>query len=239
MSVSEGHRSVGRALEALELAVAADGGLALGDIATQIGAPKSSLHPLLRALVHRGYLSYEDNRYHVGPSVIALAAASQPSLVTLARPLREELRERFDETVMLGSMVGDTLVYLHVEESHQAVRYSPPRVRPPTENPSSIGKLYLAQLNDPAVEAYLETEAPADRREVLRQEIDEARRTGIAYNHGETFGDLTAVASRITVGRSLLACLAIGGPSTRLDPQSEKIAAALLEASGKIASDLR
>lgn len=239
MAGGEGHRSVARALHALELTVASEDGATLGELADRTGAAKSSLHPLLRALVARGYLVHEGNRYRTGPSIAALAAADRPALVPLARPYMAALRERFDETVMLGSMVGDTLVYLHTEESHQLVRYSPRRVRPPTKHPSSIGKVYLAQLDDDDLEAHLLTDALPDKRDELRREVVEARTTGVAFNHGDTFPDLSAVAARIDGTQGIVACLAIGGPSRRIDAQALQMAEALLEAAGAIGRSVR
>ncbi|KXX56009.1 IclR family transcriptional regulator [Rhodococcus sp. LB1] len=234
MADSEGHRAVSRALHALEIAVASGEGMTLGQLAEQVGAAKSSLHPLLKALVYRGYLTYEDTRYRTGPSIGALSAADSPSIVSVARPFMDDLLRQFNETVMLGSMVGDTLVYLHSVESDQPVRYVPPRVRPPTDRPSSIGKLYLAQLEDDDLERYVADHIQPDQAAALRAEVEEARITGVAFNHGDTLPDLSAVAARIVVGHDIMACLAVGGPSRRIDSRSPEIAAATLEAAASI-----
>ncbi len=155
MADSEGHRAVSRALHALELAAASKDGITLGELAHQMGAAKSSLHPLLKALVFRGYLTYDGSRYRTGPSIGALAAVDSPSIVPIAQPFMDDLVRQFDETVMLGRVVGETLIYLHNVESNQVVRYSPPRVRPPSDHPSSIEKLYLAQRDDEQIDLYI------------------------------------------------------------------------------------
>lgn len=156
MAGSEGHRAVLRALHALEIAVASEEGVALGEIADQLEAAKSSVHPLLKALVSRGYLTYEGMRYRAGPSVGALAGVDYPSVVPIAQPFMDNLLLQFDETVMLGRVVGETLIYLHSLESHQPVRYSPPRFRPPrvitrrrsrsSTSPNSIGSSSTSTL---------------------------------------------------------------------------------------------
>ncbi|EID77025.1 MULTISPECIES: IclR family transcriptional regulator [Rhodococcus] len=234
MAGSEGHRAVLRALHALEIAVASEEGVALGEIADQLEAAKSSVHPLLKALVSRGYLTYEGMRYRAGPSVGALAGVDYPSVVPIAQPFMDNLLLQFDETVMLGRVVGETLIYLHSLESHQPVRYSPPRFRPPSDHPSSIEKLYLTQLDREQLDQYIAEHIKPDKREKLRAEIVEARRTGLAFNHGDTFPDLSAVAARIVVGHDVIACLAVGGPSRRIEGRSSEIAAATLEAATSI-----
>jgi DNA-binding IclR family transcriptional regulator len=239
MAGSEGHRAVSRALHALEIAVASEDGVTLGQLADEVGAAKSSLHPLLKALVFRGYLTYEGTRFRSGPSIGALAAADNPSIVTVARPFMEELQRQFNETVMLGRVVGERLIYLHSVESDQLVRYSPPRVRPPSDYPSSIEKLYLAQLDDKGLERYLAEHIRPEKRDALCADVAEARNTGVAFNHGDTFPDLSAVAARIVAGHDMVACLAIGGPSRRIDSRSAEIANATLEAAINISKVLR
>ena len=231
---NEGHRAVARALQALEIVAAAERGLTLGELAEHIGAAKSSLHPLLKTLVIRGYLTYDDSRYQSGPTIGTLANPDNPSVVAVARPFMDELLRQFDETVMLGSMVGETLVYLHSVESNQLVRYSPPRVRPPTEYPPSITKLYLADLDDAALRNRLEATIRPELRERLLEEVREARKTGVACNRGDTFPDLSAVAARIRTDRGIVACLAIGGPTRRIDNRWDEITTATKKAATRI-----
>jgi DNA-binding IclR family transcriptional regulator len=239
MTGSEGHRAVSRALHALEIAVASEDGVTLGQLADALGAAKSSLHPLLKALVFRGYLTYEHTRFRGGPSIGALAAVDSPAIVPVARPFMEELKRQFNETVMLGSVVGDRLIYLHSVESDQVVRYSPPKVRPPSEFPSSIEKLYLAQLDGESLDRYLAEHVPQEKWHKLRADVAEARATGLAFNRGDTFPDLSAVAARIVVGHDIVACLAIGGPSRRIDSRSAEIAIAILDTATNIGKLLR
>ncbi|MFE5703505.1 IclR family transcriptional regulator [Rhodococcus koreensis] len=233
---NEGHRAVARALHALEVTVASEEGLTLTELASLIGAAKSSLHPLLKALVFRGYLTYDGVRYRAGRAIGTLSASESLSLVSVAKPFVGELRRQFNETVSLGTMVGETLIYLHNEESDQVVRYSPPRVRPMSQHPSSMGKLYLTQLSEADLQVYIEHHVHADKRALLVAEIHEARSTGVAFNRGESYPDLGSVAARIMVGGQVVACLAIGGPIRRMKPREGEMAAALQHATSAIES---
>jgi DNA-binding IclR family transcriptional regulator len=149
-----------------------------------------------------------------------------------------ELARRFGETVMLGAMLGDTLVYLDTIESDQLVRYSPPRVRPPMANPSSIMKLYLGQLSDGELAAYLDQHIAVESRGRLEEEIQKARVEGVAFNRGDTFSDLSAVAAAIISRGVLTACIAVGGPTARVGPRCEEMADALRTAGNDIADRL-
>ncbi|MGH3467271.1 MAG: helix-turn-helix domain-containing protein, partial [Thermocrispum sp.] len=79
-SGTDGHRAVARALQALEIVAASERALTLGELAAHVAAAKSSLHPLLKTLVMRGYLVYENGRYGPGPTVATLASTDGPSV---------------------------------------------------------------------------------------------------------------------------------------------------------------
>lgn len=233
------HRTVTRIATILEAVAAERGGLRLSALRDTLKAPKSSVHGLVKGLAAVGYLSERDGRYLLGPAVAALAATGQPSVADAARSSMERLHRQFDETVMLGSMVGDSLVYLETIESTQAVRYSPPRVRRHFENPSSIMKLYLAELSPEKLDEYLHGQiADPGRRAVLAGEIGTVRERGVAFNCGDTFRDLSAAAVGITEHGTLVACLAIGGPSHRMDHRLEEMAGALTLAAAEVARRL-
>lgn len=71
--MSSGHRAANRLVDILELLARRREGLALRDVSAQLEAPKSSLLPLLRALVARDYLSQGPaGEYRLGSSARAL-----------------------------------------------------------------------------------------------------------------------------------------------------------------------
>lgn len=68
-----GHRAANRLVDILELLARRREGLALREVSAQLEAPKSSLLPLLRALVARGYLSQgRAGEYRLGSNARAL-----------------------------------------------------------------------------------------------------------------------------------------------------------------------
>jgi DNA-binding IclR family transcriptional regulator len=240
LSDASEHRTVTRIAAILESVAASPDGMRLGELTGELDAPKSSVHGLVRGLTAIGYLAQRDGRYLLGPAVAGLAATGQSSIVDAARPYMERLQHRYDETVMLGSKVGEALVYLDTIESTQAVRYSPPRVRRHFESPSSIMKLYLAQLEPHRLDEYLNQHVSDQRRrETLREELADVRERRVAFNRGDTFPDLSAAAAGINDRGGLVACIAIGGPSHRIDDQLEQMAAALKTAASEISERIR
>jgi len=86
--------------------------------------PKSSVHRYLEVLVQEKFLERDvrAGTYRLGASFVTLASNEAQLVVLRARPYLERLRDRFDETVNLGTLSGDNIVYLDIIESPRAVR---------------------------------------------------------------------------------------------------------------------
>lgn len=70
------NKSVGRALQALELVAASEIALGLSQLAKALAVPRSSLHSLLRALAIRRFLEVDgDGRYNLGVRSLEVGAA--------------------------------------------------------------------------------------------------------------------------------------------------------------------
>ena len=126
VSMAGEHRTVSRVTTILERVAADHTGVRLTELAAVLDAPRSSVHGLVKGLVATGYLREEDGAYLLGPAVGALLMAAPPTLDLTARPEMEKLHRQFDETVMLASQVGDSVVYTNAIESTRVIRYSAP-----------------------------------------------------------------------------------------------------------------
>jgi len=237
-SVAKSHRTVSRVTAILELA-AERPGVRLATLAAALDAPKSSVFGLVKGLVSTGYLIEEGGGYHLGPALGNLLTAERPNLADAARPSLEELRDTFGETAMLGTAVGESVVYVAAVESRQPIRYSAPlRVRRPLYPPSA-GKVLLASWPDRRRDAYLRSiiDDPA-AFEHARQELGRVRADGVATNRGETLPDVSAAARPIVVHGRVVAAMAVAGPTTRISERLADIAEALVEATRTAASRL-
>jgi DNA-binding IclR family transcriptional regulator len=239
------HRTVSRVTAILEAAAAAAapgrGGVRLSELCAALDAPKSSVHGLVHGLIATGYLAEADGGagYVLGPAAGALLATPQPPLVQLARPMLEQLRDEFDETVTLGRPVGDSMVYLDTAESRQVLRYSPPlHVRRPLY-PTSAGKVALAHRSAARRAAYLAREfADPGRRADAEAVLTAVQAEGVAYNRGETLPDISAAACGVFVGNRLAAAVAIAGPTTRMAALLDEAAARLKSATADLSARL-
>ncbi|MEV0263759.1 IclR family transcriptional regulator [Streptomyces sp. NPDC050617] len=233
------HRTVTRVTTILETAAASDG-IRLAALCAVLDAPKSSVHGLVQGLVATGYLAERDSGYVLGPAAGALLGAVRPALADLARPAMERLLREFDETVMLGEPVGDSIVYVQVLESTQVIRYSAPlRTRRPLY-PTSTGKVALAHRDTARRNAYLRARLPDERRRArAREELAAVVAEGVAFNRGETLPDVSATAAGVFAGGGrLVACLAVAGPTPRTAERLDTVADAVRAAAKELSATL-
>jgi DNA-binding IclR family transcriptional regulator len=233
------HRTVARVMSMLELVLSSEpNGLRLGELAAAIGAPKSSVHGLAKGMVAAGYFREHDNRYLVGPAISTLIAAGPIALPGIYRHVLQELSERWTETAMLATLVGDTLVYLDSVEPDVLVRAAPKLHRRVPLWPRSTGKCLMAFMEPKRQESYLSRTA-ADEEEAaqMRKELDEVRRTGTAYNFGGTFEGHLSIASPIIPSSGVVTmAVAVVGIRARMESDMEEIAESIRVAVDSLAT---
>ncbi|MCK9792877.1 IclR family transcriptional regulator [Isoptericola sp. 4D.3] len=215
--------SVDKALLTLDaLARAGAGGVALADLAAEVGANKSTLHRTLAALRHRGYADQAaDGAYRLGPAVLSLGAAylAEDNLPGLLRPALEALRDEVDELVHLGTLAGQEVVYLDKVEPQRPLRvWSAVGRRIPVAT-TALGRALLAAA--PGSE-------PGDADDRLRDALSSARERGYAAETEENEPGIACVAVALLRGGRPVAAVSITAPVERMTgPAREARVAAL------------
>lgn len=223
----DGHRTVERVAAILELVASSARGVRLGDLAVGLEAPKSSVHGLLRGLVAVGYLVENNGRYTLGPGIPALLAPfHQRSLADVAHKELERLSETTGETVLLGTRVGTSIVYLDQVESKQEIRYAAHlRERRPLAH-TSMGKIFLADMSSRARERLLLRGRTSDGEDIsaLMAEVETVALEQVAYNRGETVSGVTGAASGIRDSSgTIVGAISVAGPSSRMNERLNDI----------------
>jgi len=224
----------------LEQVAAAHAGVRLAELAAVLDAPRSSVHGLVKGLVATGYLREADGAYVLGPAVSALLMAAPPSLDLIARPEMEKLHRQFDETVILASQVGESVVYTDAIESTRLIRYSAPLHTRRPLYPTSAGKCILAFAPARMRENYLTAHvAETEQRVLVRRELTEIAVAGVAANRGETEPDDSGVASPILIADQVASVICVSGPTSRILDRLDEIAVATKEAADDISERMR
>jgi DNA-binding IclR family transcriptional regulator len=222
------HRTVTRVMSIIELVMASEPtGARLGDLSGAIDAPKSTVHGLAKGLVATGYLREEDGHYLIGPAISGLLAAGASRLPSAYHHTLEQLSERWGETSILGTLVGEAVVYPDVVEPVAVIRASPPMNKRLSLWPRSSGKVFLAHMERRRMDAFLRRQFPDPvDQERVRAELAAIRETGIAISTaGPSNDELLGIASPVTFARSPVnTAIAVAGPAARMRDKLDQIA---------------
>lgn len=222
----------------------------VSEIARALALPKSTVHRLLQALARRGLVEQEGGRYAPGARLLALGieARERDPVVAAARPVLAAEARALGETVFLMAPRSVGLVVLDKAEGAGFLRAAPRLGEVVPLHATAAGKLAFAFAPErfPLEAAGLEgfTERTLRDRELLRAEVERARRQGFAENHGEWIEGLSVVAAPVlldTAGRSprLIAVLAVAAATPRLRQLGgAKVARHAVEAAHRIEASL-
>lgn len=234
------HRTVARVMAILEFVLASGSeGVRLLDLSAAVDAPKSSVHGLAKGLVATGYLREGRGRYFVGPAISTLIAVGPTALPAMYHETLEQLSTRWNETAMLATLVGSSLVYIHAVESKEFVRAAPDLNVRMSMWPRSAAKCFLAFMDSRHLEVYLRKNHPdPSDAEEIRTELEAIRETRVAVNDAGAGGANIGIASPILDADSrVIAAVVIAGPRSRMDVNLEEMIQNLRETTENLSHD--
>ena len=241
-------RAVHRVCEILDLLQQAPRGAALLDVARATRLPKSSAFRYLATLERRRYVERDPvtGSYRAGSAFLPLRAHEPELMARRARPHMERLRDRLGETINLGMLEGNRVIYLEIVESHRSMRLAARRGDRDPIHATALGKAIAANLPDRRVRAILEAEGmPRLTQRTLTDqdaylvELASTRERGYALDDGEHEIDGRCVAVPV-LGSNLPAAISYSAPASRfpLDRVGE-VAEILLEVASGVVGELR
>lgn len=188
-----GTRAIRRTCSVLkEVGAAANTGASLPQLVAATGMPKSSVHRYLEVLVQEGFLERDAQfgTYRLGARIVTLAINEAPLLVQRARPYLERLGGRFDETVNLGILSGDNIVYLDIIESPKTVRLAARVGDRDMIHSTALGKAIAADLPEAEVRAMLQrTGLPRRTANTITRAADYIKHLELVRRHGFALDD--------------------------------------------------
>jgi DNA-binding IclR family transcriptional regulator len=217
--------SLTKALGLLEATAGHPDGRSLADLAAEVGMPKSTVHRILKTLTALGYLERSSSGvYRQSPHVQRLVsdAASRRLVGAAALPLRD-LHAKTRETVNLGVLRHDRIVYLDVIECTLPLRRVATRTSDPFHT-TALGRAIASRL--PAdrrsrllARARLERSTPAtitDRRR-LAAEIERAAKQGHAIEENETDVGVACIGAPLVADDEVIGAISVSLPIARLE----------------------
>lgn len=223
-----GVQSIGRGFAILEEIARNRDGIGLAELSKRVGLHNSTTFHLVKTMVSLGYVRQmkDSKRYRIGRPLFALAASAldEVEMMSLATPVLEDLSRETGESAHFAVRMGDAVVVLARTSGPGAFQLTDRVgvVRP--AHCTALGKVMLAALEADQFERYLEraelkalTAKSITTADLMRREIAEVRRAGIAFDDGEFDSELRCVALPVRnfSGQSTGA-IGISGPVWRL-----------------------
>lgn len=223
----------------------------LSDLCKAVGLPKTTVHRMLLTLEDNGYVVQEKQRGEYCLSFKLFSIGSRmlqhSSLVDIARPYCRELLDAVDETVNLCVVSGTEMLVVDKQVTSQMLRQDSIIGSSFPLFQSASGKIFLAFADEAETQkvlALIRQQSPSLHSEqVLRDlhsELEQVRRTGLAYDYEEVFKGVRCVAAPIyDFQDKLVATLSISAPTVRLNEKATaSIEAHIVGAARKISQRL-
>jgi DNA-binding IclR family transcriptional regulator len=240
-------QSLQRALDILESIASSGKPVSLKALTSATELPKSTVYRLLGNLEHREYVRCNpDGSYQLGLKFLMLSQRADQSfeLKHLVHPFLLQLSERTRETVHLGMLYKDRVVYVDTVDSPQTIRLV---ARLGSSNPvhcTSLGKALLIATADEEIRRILDTEGMERRTEytitsptAMFSEMAKVRQLGYALDEMESATECRCVGAPIYNHEGVIvAAISISGPSGRFSSKviKQEVAPILLAATQKI-----
>lgn len=215
---------LGRAFTIMEDLLKSDKPLGVSELARLTGIPKANTFRIMKTLEELKAVSPKEDGYILGSKMIELGAGAKHNdeFMLVAKPYLQKLSKTCEETVNLGIMFQDYVLFIHTELAEQrSLVASLPPVTP--LYCCSVGKIFLAYQTNKELEHYFKVHHPIKRtintrttKEALLQESEKIRRDGIAHDHEEYDYGLSCIAAPIFLGENLAAGISLSGPTSRL-----------------------
>lgn len=244
-------KSVGRALDIINLISKNRNGLGVTDISKQIDINKSSVYRILSTLVQYGYVDQdkETSCYKIGYKFLEISSKLLDSidLRSEAQPFLKILENETNEVIHLVVYDQGEVVYIEKLEGTETLRMHSKVGKRAPMHCTSVGKAILAYLPTNVVVDILKTKGMPRHTDKTITDIDEflreltkVKQKGYAYDLEENEYGIRCMAVPIFnhLGH-VVAAVSISGPTIRMtDERLEKLQQKMLEMSASISARL-
>ena len=236
-----GVKSAARTVEILERLAAAPERPTLGQLARDLGIPKSSLRAILQTLQGRGWVETDATgaRFGLGVRALLVGAAyvDADDVVAVTAATLDQLAATFGETVHLARLDGADIVYLAKRESRHPLRLFSAIGRRLPAFTTALGKALLAERTPAEVRAAVPDPMPRlTARSItgldqLQRELERTRARGYAVDNEENTEGIRCLAVALPRTDPPLDAISLSVPVVRLSKERERqMAAELLRA---------
>ena len=204
-------------------------GCGITEIADKLGYPKNSVFRILKTLAGKGYIIETDRLYQLSAKFLAIgySAVGEAHMVEKAIDVMRELRDEVNETVLLGTLVGNKGVILEQVLSTQPLKVMVDQGHNFALHTAAPAKAMLAYMSqedqnkivDSITYTRFNENTIITKRQFVKN-LKEVREKGYATDLAEEIFNLHCVACPIFNHKlEPIASIWITGPAERLQPE--------------------
>lgn len=239
-------QSLMRALDIMDTILKSETHLSLKKITEIVNLPKPTVYRLISNLTERGYASLDiDGNYQIGHKFI-LTNTHQKEFLSLKAKVNKfliELRDYSEETVNLGVLYGDKVLYVDAVESTNQIRLVSEIGGTTPLNNTGLGKALLFSHEENEIRRLLKLGGMEKNTDMTICDVDEfidevfkSKKKGFAVDEMEYSVDCRCVAAPIydTNGK-VIAAISVSGPIPRYTVEkSYQVGEKLIEVADRI-----
>ncbi len=240
-----------RAMDVLEVIGTSTDPVSLKNITERVGLPKSTVYRILSNLESRGYICCSnEGGYRLGVTFLTLGQKAERGfeLKRLARPHMTRLNQLTNESVHLGVLARNKVLYLDSIDSPHTIRLVAQIGGSNHLHCTSLGKALLIAHTDDEIRQIL-IEAGMERRthytlvtpEAFLKEMEVVRRVGFGFDDRESDNECFCIGAPIYnhLGQ-VLAAISVSGPISRVSRRTAEtiVVPRLIEATRSISRSL-
>jgi DNA-binding IclR family transcriptional regulator len=242
-------RAVSRSLDVLDALRPSP--LSLSELARETRLSKGTVHRLLSALAHQGYVMQDpvSGSYMLGPALLKIANIALEAFSgvgVIARPAMTQLWRESGETITLHVRLGYERICLAEIPSSHPMRFISGVGESVPIHSGSAGKVLLAFADPETQELLIRrtplkmiTKATITDPVVLERELHEVRMAGWAVSWGERIAGAVGISAPIfDATGTILASLSVLGPEQRVSQQLDASRKLHVEATTALSGEL-
>lgn len=223
--------NIARALKIIEYLAKVKTEASITEISEDFDYPKNSVFRILNTLQYYGYVEETQRKYRATPRMLYLGYAGMRNngVTENSIDIMHEIRDELNETVMLGTLLGNEVVIIDQLPSFQYIKFTTEIGHRVNIHTSAPGKGIAAFLPDMEKNDLLShitftrfTNGTIPSQNEMIEELARVRELGYAIDNGEELADIHCVGAPIFDYRNYpIAAVWCSGPAFRLD--SEKL----------------
>jgi len=220
-------QSIDRAFDILEVLVENSDGLGVTEISQKLNIHKSTVYRLLSTLQYRGYVKKDNNdKYKIGLKLFEVGSKviDNIDLRSEVNPYLREIMRISEETVHLGILDDNQVVYIDKVESQNTIRMYSKIGRRNHASSTSLGKVLLAYSDKEVVEQVINeeglknlTENTITEENEFYKHLSQIKQQGYAIDDEEQEYGIRCIAGPIFDHQdNVIAAFSISGPVMRM-----------------------